>query len=143
MFNTRTRSFTGLWYWCSQILGSLAFGAFLDNKRWPRRRRAMAGWGVLFVILNAVWSGGLIADLDMSRPPRGADAAKWYRGMDVFDPGFGWYCLLYVCYGILDAAWQTYAYWLMGALSNEPRKLAYFAGFYKVCVCARLWRHGI
>lgn len=27
--------------------------------------------------------------------------------------------------------WQTYAYWMMGALSNEPRKLAYFAGFYK------------
>jgi len=34
-------------------------------------------------------------------------------------------------YGFLDATWQTYAYWLMGALSNEPRKLAYFAGFYK------------
>lgn len=27
--------------------------------------------------------------------------------------------------------WQTYAYWLMGALSNDPRRLAYFAGFYK------------
>jgi len=34
-------------------------------------------------------------------------------------------------YGFLDACWQTYAYWLMGALSNDPRKLAYFAGFYK------------
>jgi len=34
-------------------------------------------------------------------------------------------------YGFLDATWQTYAYWLMGAMSNEPRKLAYFAGFYK------------
>jgi len=27
--------------------------------------------------------------------------------------------------------WQTYAYWVMGALSNDPRKLSYFAGFYK------------
>jgi hypothetical protein len=34
-------------------------------------------------------------------------------------------------YGFLDATWQTYAYWLMGALSNDPRKLAYFTGFYK------------
>lgn len=34
-------------------------------------------------------------------------------------------------YGFLDAIWQTYTYWLMGALSNDPRKLAYFAGFYK------------
>ncbi|KAF8244935.1 MFS general substrate transporter [Wilcoxina mikolae CBS 423.85] len=101
MFNTRTRSFTGLWYWLSQIFGSLLFGWFLDNKSWSRRTRAIAGWGVLFIIVNVVW----------------------YRGMDVYDRGFAWYCLLYVCYGILDSVWQTYAYWLMGALSNEPRKL--------------------
>ena len=41
------------------------------------------------------------------------------------------YCFLYIFYGFIDAMWQTYAYWLMGALSNDPRKLAYFAGFYK------------
>ena len=29
------------------------------------------------------------------------------------------------------AAWQTSVYWLMGALSNNSRKLANFAGFYK------------
>ena len=38
---------------------------------------------------------------------------------------------IHMFYGFLDATWQTYAYWLMGSLSNEPRKLAYFAGFYK------------
>lgn len=27
-----------------------------------------------------------------------------------------------------DAMWQTYAYWIMGALSNDPRKLAYMTG---------------
>lgn len=31
----------------------------------------------------------------------------------------------------LAAAWQTSVYWLMGALSNNSRKLANFAGFYK------------
>jgi hypothetical protein len=25
--------------------------------------------------------------------------------------------------------WQTYAYWLMGAMSNDPAKLAVFTGF--------------
>jgi hypothetical protein len=34
-------------------------------------------------------------------------------------------------YGFLDALWQTYAYYTMGAMSNDPRKLAYYAGFYK------------
>lgn len=51
--------------------------------------------------------------------------------MDVYDKDFTWYLFLYIFYGILDATWQTYAYWLMGALSNDPHKLAYFAGFYK------------
>ena len=50
---------------------------------------------------------------------------------DIFDPGYVGNLFLYMFYGLLDATFQTYAYWLMGALSNEPRKLAYFAGFYK------------
>jgi hypothetical protein len=31
----------------------------------------------------------------------------------------------------MNACWQTYAYWLMGTMSNDLRRLAYFAGFYK------------
>jgi len=27
--------------------------------------------------------------------------------------------------------WQTTAYWLIGAMSNDPAKLAYLTGFYK------------
>ena len=27
--------------------------------------------------------------------------------------------------------WQTTVYWMMGAMSNDPAKLAYFTGFYK------------
>lgn len=56
MFNTRTRSFTGLWYWLAQIVGAIAFGWFLDLNRLNRRNRAIAGWGVLFLIVNAVVS---------------------------------------------------------------------------------------
>ncbi|KAA8904795.1 major facilitator superfamily domain-containing protein [Sphaerosporella brunnea] len=131
MFNTRTRSFTGLWYWLAQIVASILFGLFLDNKKLSRRNRALAGWIVLFLIVNSIWGGGLKPELHMSRPPSEAVAATYYRSMDVYDRDFTWYCLLYVFYGMLDATWQTYAYWLMGALSNDPRKLAYFAGYYK------------
>jgi len=38
---------------------------------------------------------------------------------------------LYIFFGILDAMWQTTVYWMMGAMSNDPNKLAYFTGFYK------------
>jgi hypothetical protein len=130
MFNTRSRAFTGLWYWLSQIIGSLLFGWFLDNKILNRRKRAMAGWALLFVIINVIWGAGLKPELGMRRPAN-PDAPGAYRAMDVYDKDFTWYCLLYVFYGMLDATWQTYAYWIMGALSNDPRKLAYFAGYYK------------
>jgi hypothetical protein len=32
---------------------------------------------------------------------------------------------------VTTAAWQTSVYWFMGALTNNGRKLANFAGFYK------------
>lgn len=54
MFNTRSRSFTGLFYWLAQIFGALLFGWFLDNKKLTRRNRALAGWAILFVIVNVI-----------------------------------------------------------------------------------------
>src|ERR1700754_1830961 len=38
---------------------------------------------------------------------------------------------LYILMGVLDAMWQTTAYWLMGAMSNDVAKLAHFIGFCK------------
>ena len=51
--------------------------------------------------------------------------------MDLKDSAFVGRSLLYVLLGTLDAAWQTFAYWIMGAMSNDPSKLAFFTGFYK------------
>lgn len=36
-----------------------------------------------------------------------------------------------MAYGLLDSLWQVFCYYTMGAMSNDPRKLAYYAGFYK------------
>ncbi|KAG6885725.1 hypothetical protein C0992_004932, partial [Termitomyces sp. T32_za158] len=59
-----------------------------------------------------------------SIPP---DAQK----MDIYDHGYTAKILLYILCGLLDAMWQTTAYWIMGAMSNDPAKLAHFTGFYK------------
>jgi hypothetical protein len=107
-----------------QIFGALAFGTFLDWSRFNRRTRAISGWFVLFILVNTIWGGGLAFERKTGRDipsPR----------QDIFDPGYVGHLFLYMFYGFLDAMWQTYTYWLMGALSNDPRKLAYFAGFYK------------
>jgi hypothetical protein len=108
----------------AQIFGSLLFGNFLDWSRFSRRQRGIAGWIILFIVINAVWGGGLAFERQTCRD---CPSPK----QDIFDPGYTGNLFLYIFFGLLDSMWQTYAYWLMGALSNDPRKLAYFAGFYK------------
>lgn len=80
---------------------------------------------------------GLEIDKSMPEPPMIDVYGKLLLNFSMFlsnaalDSRFAGYCVLYLLYGLIDAMWQTYAYWLMGALSNNPHKLAYFAGFYK------------
>lgn len=52
--------------------------------------------------------------------------------LDIYDKGYVERIWLYIFCGLLDAMWQTTAYWLMGAMSNDPAKLAHFTGF---CLC--------
>jgi len=123
-FSTRTRAFNNLFYWISQILAALLLGWFLDWTRYGRRTRALIGWVVMFVLVNAVWGGGAAF---LQKTHRGIPGPE----MDLFDHNYFWYLLLYMCYGVIDSFWQTYVYYTMGAMSNSPHKLAYYTGFYK------------
>jgi len=49
--------------------------------------------------------------------------------MDIYDKGYAGHLFLYIFCGILDSMWQTTAYWMVGAMSNDPARLAYFSGF--------------
>ena len=57
--------------------------------------------------------------------------------IDIFDHAYIGRVLFYIVCGLLDAMWQTCAYWLMGAMSNDSNKLAYFTGF---CESARSYQ---
>jgi len=130
LFTVRGRAFTNIWYWLAQIFGALAFGTFLDYKGLSRRNRAIGGWVILFAVVNIIWGCGSIIDTRYHNE-RILMSQKQTPNINVGDRDFVGLTFLYVFYGVLDAMWQTYAYWVMGALSNDPRKLAYFAGFYK------------
>jgi len=47
-------------------------------------------------------------------------------------PGYVAKILLYFFCGVLDSMWQITAYWIIGAMSNDPAKLAYFSGLCKL-----------
>jgi len=127
LFNIQARSLNNLVYWIAQIIGSILIGFLLDYKTIQRRARAFAGWTVLFVLVFALHIWAYFYQKDYTRASLPPDARK----MGVHDEGYVARIWLYFFFGVLDAMWQTTAYWIMGAMSNDPAKLAYFSGLYK------------
>ncbi|KAG2227900.1 hypothetical protein INT45_002138 [Circinella minor] len=122
-FDAVTRALNSTMYWTFQIIGSLLVGLFLDYQGLSRRARGLICGGVLFVVMMGVWAGGFAFQLTFDRDY--ADPLNWTS------PGFGGPFVLYLIYGMTDAMYQSYMYWLMGAMSNDTSLLARYAGFYK------------
>lgn len=122
-FDPSARALNDTMYWGLQILGSLMIGVLLDYQRMSRRGRGLLALGIMFAIVMAVWAGGFVFQLsfnnDFSSP------IGWKNS------GFGGPFVLYMMYGFSDSLYQSYLYWLMGAMSNDPTMLARYAGFYK------------
>lgn len=131
LFTTRTRAFNGTLYWTAQILGSMLMGHFLDSSRFvstSRRVRGLLGLTLLLIVSSVIWGGGLGFQLTFTRSSAKAETDK----MDFEDSSeFAGPVTLFALYGLFDAFWQTYSYWIMGALTNDTREAARFVGFYK------------
>ncbi|KAG0356733.1 hypothetical protein BGZ54_000620, partial [Gamsiella multidivaricata] len=124
-FSTRTQSLNNIFYWFSQIGGSWTFARVLDYQGVNRRTRALWGLAVVTVCFVCTWIGGVFFQRTYNiHDSMGNHDFK--EGASYIGPLF-----LYMFYGLNDAAWQTYCYWLMGALSNDVAVLSRYAGFYK------------
>ncbi|KAF9315675.1 hypothetical protein BG003_002807 [Podila horticola] len=136
-FSIRTQSLNNILYWASQIGGSYSFARVLDFQGVNRRTRALWGLVIITSFFIATWTGGIFFQrtysIDEPKPNHDFKEGSSYVG-----PLF-----LYMFYGLNDAAWQTYIYWLMGAMSNDATVLSRYAGFYKCvqsCGAAISWR---
>jgi hypothetical protein len=143
-FDPRTRALNNALYWIAQMVGASVFGFALDFPNVRRTTRAKAAWVVMFVLTFAIWGGGYVFQ---RRYVRLEEEAQDGELTDWIDGGYVGPMFLYIFYGFYDAAWQTCVYWyvgrivcsdrlltlhrFMGAISNNSRKLANFAGFYK------------
>ncbi|EPS99673.1 hypothetical protein FOMPIDRAFT_1147344 [Fomitopsis schrenkii] len=130
LFTIRARALNNLVYWMSQILGSLSIGFLLDQTRLTRRFRAFAGWWVLFVMVFVVHIWAYFYQKQYTRATITQETSD-HAKLDIYDRPYIGRAFLYIVCGILDAMWQTTAYWIMGAMSNDPAKLANLTGFYK------------
>ncbi|GJJ70629.1 hypothetical protein EMPS_02978 [Entomortierella parvispora] len=136
-FSIRTQSLNNIFYWASQIFGSYTFARVLDFQGVNRRTRALWGLTIICCFFVATWVGGIFFQrtYHINEPKPNHD---FKEGSSYVGPLF-----LYMFYGLNDAAWQTFIYWLMGALSNDATVLSRYAGFYKCiqsCGAAVSWR---
>lgn len=125
-FNLRTRGLNNVFYWGAQMLGSVGIGYIFDFSFPSRRKRGIAGIGVVALLGSVIWAGGLANQLTYShdKPPSKLDFKN--SGSDFAGP-----FVLYFCYGLLDAMFQSAVYWVIGALADDSETLSRYSGFYK------------
>lgn len=127
-FTLRTRSFNGLFSNLFNMVGVWLMGTALDYKpeKFTRQVRARAGLIVLFTLTLAIWGGGWAMVKDFKRgvlPDPLIDVTESSR--------YAPYLIMYIFWSMYDGIFQAYAYWLMGSLSNNSRRLSHYSGWYK------------
>ncbi|KAI8319681.1 MFS general substrate transporter [Martensiomyces pterosporus] len=134
LFNTRTRGFNNIMYWLAQMIGAYAISFLLDSGQWSRRTRGLISFVVVAVFFNIVWGGALALQHKYTHGTSIATGPTDYPGgpIDFKDSKrAGGPIILYFFCGMSDAFYQSFAYWIIGALTNNNQILARYVGFYK------------
>lgn len=124
-FDGPTRAVNASLEGAGAIVGALITGIFiLDAPRFRRRTRGWFGLAFVGTCVVAVWSCALAWQITFTRD---SNPGK----MSYHDNAFVSKGVLYFFFYFSDSAYQALAYWIMGAITNDPFKLARYAGFYK------------
>lgn len=118
VFTVRGRSLNAFLSGIAQVIAPWILQFFTDRLPMPRRQRAFWALVYVFIFITAIWIGGYFS---MARTKLGLTEAE---RMDVFDDGYGWWALQFAMYGFTDATYNCYAYWFIGALSNDPAEVS-------------------
>ncbi|KZV77526.1 MFS general substrate transporter [Peniophora sp. CONT] len=124
-FDGPTRAVNATLEGAGAIVGALIIGFFvLDAPRFKRRTRGWLGLAFVTVSVITIWSCALAWQVKFTRA---SDITK----ISYHDAGYAPKGTLFFFFYFGDAAYQALAYWIMGAITNDPFKLARYAGFYK------------
>lgn len=131
LFTLRARSLNSMIYWLAQMVAAYLVAFVLDSKRLSRRRRMWAGWAIVFAVMWAVWGGSYAKQIQYTRADINAKLSRLEPIDLTASRRYAGPALLYAFSGFFDALWQSFAYALIGAFSNDLSKLAFLSGFYK------------
>lgn len=117
-------------------------GTFLDfpfkTKHLNRASRARYGILTIFILTLAIWGGGYVFVKDVVRGHSPVPLIDLTESSRYFP-----YLAIYIFWAIYDGAFQSYAYWIMGSLSNNSATLSHYSGWYKSiqsAAAAIVWR---
>ncbi|KAH9035631.1 MFS general substrate transporter [Lactarius pseudohatsudake] len=123
-FDGSTRALNGTLEGAGAMIGALIIGFFvLDGLPFRRRTRGFVGLAFVSIITIVVWSCALAWQVNFTRTPR--------TKLHYTDSRYHAKGALYFFFFFGDACYQALAYWIMGAISNDPFTLARYTGFYK------------
>lgn len=123
-FDGATRALNGTLEGAGAIVGALIIGFFiLDGTRFRRRTRGFIGLAFVTILTIVVWSCALAWQVTFDRTTR----IKLHYTDKAYHAKGALYFFFFFC----DASYQALAYWIMGAISNDPFTLARYTGFYK------------
>lgn len=124
-FDGPTRAVNATLEGAGAIIGALIIGIFiLDAPHFKRRTRGWLGLTFVTVCTIVIWACALRWQVTFTR------ASKLGK-MSYHEASYASKGTLYFFFYFGDAAYQALAYWIMGAITNDPFKLARYAGFYK------------
>ncbi|SPO45863.1 related to UNC93-like protein 2 [Moesziomyces antarcticus] len=125
VFDSSARSVNGVVKSAGQIIGALLLGVLLDKLPMSRRNRGIFGLSLTAIFTIIAYSWGIKYQLPITR------ATQWPKKINHHDSDFSEPISIFVLYDIGDAFYQGLAYWIMGAITNDPFELARYAGMYK------------
>ncbi|KAI9262020.1 major facilitator superfamily domain-containing protein [Sporodiniella umbellata] len=128
-FSIRARSLNNFVYWLCQIIGAGFFGWLLDyEKLGNRKTRAIIANTLVLALLAASWIGAIFVQNKFTfESVKAADFVK----VDIYSENYGGYIVLYAVFGLVDAIYQGFIYWLLGTMTNDTERSARYGGFYK------------
>ncbi|KAI8319680.1 UNC93-like protein C922.05c-like protein [Martensiomyces pterosporus] len=130
--NRKQRGFVGfaiILVACStRMIGAYLISLVLDSKHLTRKQRGFAGFVIILVAFNGIWGGSLAVQ---NKYPGGIKDKTQLIDFKESSGRAGGPIALYFFCGMGDAFYQSFAYWIIGALTNNNQILARYAGFYK------------
>ncbi|PWZ03589.1 MFS general substrate transporter [Testicularia cyperi] len=125
VFDAPARSVNAVIKSVGQIIGAIIIGFLVDKLPMKRRNRGIVGLAVTAVTIIISYSWGIKYQRPITR------ATVWPHKINYSDSAFAEPISILILYDLGDAFYQGMAYFVMGAITNDPYELARFAGLYK------------